>query len=108
MFILSDIHLDSDKQKAFSKMLGDGAYFNSYSSSQRGLAVLLKKSLQAKNVQFKNRIHGNFSKLTFKVKEFSVLIKCVYAQNEDMPKGESENLSSKLFKSVFNDENEEE
>ena len=108
VFILSDIRLDSDKQRAFSKMWGEGAYFNSYSSSQRGLAVLFKDSLPVKDIHFENIIDGNFSKLTFKVKEFSILIKCLYAPNEDMPKGESENLSSKLFKSVFNDENEEE
>ena len=31
-----------------------------------------------------------------------------YALNEDTPKGENENLSNKLLKSVFQDENEEE
>ena len=78
-------------------MWGEGAYFNSYSNSQRGLAVLFKDSLPVKNIQFQNIIDGNFSKLTFKVKGFSVLIKCVYAPNEDMPKGENEHPSSNFF-----------
>ena len=68
---------------------------------------MFKDSLPAKDIQFENVIEGNFSKLTFKVKDLLILIKCLYAPNEDMPKGETENLSSKLFKSVFNDENEE-
>ena len=35
------------------------------------------------------------------------MVKCLYAPNEDMSRGEVKNLSSKFFKSVFNDENEE-
>ena len=34
-------------------------------------------------------------------------MKCLYAPNEDMSKGEVDNLSSKFFKSMFNDETEE-
>ena len=68
---------------------------------------MFKDSLPAKEIKFENIIEGNFSKLTFKVKDFSVLIKCLYAPNEDMSKGGDDNLSNKFFKSVFNDENEE-
>ena len=70
VFILSDIRLDSDNQRAFKKLWGKGAYFNSFSSSQRGLAVLIKDSLPAKEVKFENIIEGNYSKLTFKVFQY--------------------------------------
>ena len=106
VFILCDIRLDSDNQRAFGKIWGEGAYFNSFSSSQRGLAVLIKDSLPAKEIKVENIIEGNYSRLTFKVKDFSVLVKCIYAPNEDMTRGNVDNKSSSFFKTVFNDEND--
>lgn len=106
VFILCDTRLDSDSQRAFSKILGEGAYFNSFSSSQRGLTILIKDSLPAKEVKIENIVKGNYSRLTFKVKDFTILIKCIYAPNVDMTRGDVDNTSSTFFKTVFNDEND--
>ena len=35
------------------------------------------------------------------------MIKCIYAPNEDMTKGDVDKLSSNFFKTVFNDENDD-
>ena len=105
MFILCYTRLDSDSQRAFGKTWGEGAYFNSFSSSQRGLAILIKNSLPTREIKVKNIVKGNYSRLTFKVKDFSVLVKCIYARNEDMTRGDVDNKSSTFFKTVFNNEN---
>ena len=51
VFVLSDTRLNSDSQRVFGKLWGEGAYFNSFSSSQRGLTILLKDSLPAREVK---------------------------------------------------------
>ena len=63
VFVLSDTRLDSDSQRAFAKLWGEGAYFNSFSSSQRGLTVLIKDSLPAREIKFENIIKGNYSRV---------------------------------------------
>ena len=107
VFILSDTGLNSDSQRVFGKLWGEGAYFNSFSSSQRGLTILLKDSLPAREVKINNIIKGNYTRLTFKVKDLNVLVKCIYAPNEDMTKNEVDNNSNTFFKTVFNDEDDD-
>merc|ERR1712121_302273 len=59
-------------------------YFNSFSSNQRGLMVLLKDSMPAKNVKMENILLGDYSWLTLSLGDTKVLIKCCYAPNDDM------------------------
>ena len=65
-------------------------YFNSFSSNQRGLVVLLKDSLPAKNIKIENIIQGDYMRLSFAINETKILIKCCYAPNEDMTPLDSE------------------
>ena len=90
-FILCDTRLDSDSQRVFAKLWGEQSYFNSYSTSQRGLAILIKDSLPVKDVKIENIIKGNYTKLTFKIRDQNVLIKSIYAPNDDMTNGEVDN-----------------
>ena len=46
--------------------------------------MLVKNDTPIKDVNFENIIKGNFSKLSFKIKEKSVLVKCIYAPNKDL------------------------
>ena len=80
--------------------MGGLIYFNSFGSNQRGLVVLLKDSLPAKNVKIENILKGDYTRLTFVVNSTKILIKCCYAPNEDMTciESESENYSNKVFK----------
>ena len=68
-FILSDTRLGSDSERVFGKLWGEQSYFNSFSTSQRGLAILIKDSLPVKDMQIENIIKGNYTKLTFKIRE---------------------------------------
>ena len=84
VFVLCDTRLGSASQRGFAKLWGEKAYFNSFSTSQRGLAVLIKDSLPVTDVKIENVIKGNYTKLTFKLKDQNILVKCIYAPNEDM------------------------
>ena len=67
VFILCDTCLNCDSQRVFGKLWGEGAYFNSFSSSQIGLTILFRDSLPAREVKVDNIIKGNYSRITFKV-----------------------------------------
>ena len=86
--------------------MGGGIYFNSYISSQRGLAILLKDSLPAKDIIIENVLEGDYTRLTFTVKAQIVLVKCIYAPNKDMTTNEKDNYSNTFFKKVFDDSND--
>ena len=64
-------------------MWGGMAYFNSYCSCKRGIVVLIKNDTPITDVEFENVIPGNFSKLSFRANNETVLIKCIYAPNDD-------------------------
>ena len=104
-FILCDTRFEEVHEKEFEKLWDGPIFFNSFSSNQRGLAVLLKESLPAKDIKIENIISGDYTWLTFVMQNTKILIKCCYAPNEDMTtlESESENYSDKYFKTVFDD-----
>ena len=106
-FILCDTRLGSDSQRFFAKLGGEQSHFNSYSTSQRGLAILIKDSLPVKDVKVENIIKGNYTKLTFKVTDQNLLIKCIYAPNDNMTNSDVDNESNIFFKTVFDDKDED-
>ena len=88
-------------------MWGGMAYFNSYCSNKRGIAVLIKNDNPISNIEWENVIQGNFSKLSFKVKDETVLVKCIYAPNNDSNPNDDNNKSTKFFKQIMDDTGEE-
>ena len=52
--MLVDTRFESEQEREFEKLRDRPIYFNSFSSNQRGLMVLLKDSLPAKNVKMEN------------------------------------------------------
>ena len=79
IFILCDIRLSLADETAFRKLWGERVFFNSHSSDKRGIAVLVKDDTPISDIKLENILKGNFSKLTFKVKDELVLVKCIYA-----------------------------
>ena len=73
-FVLCNTCLGSDSERVFRKLWGEQAYFNSFSTSQRGLAILIKDCLPAKDVEIENVIKGNYTRCAFKVREQNVLL----------------------------------
>ena len=73
--ILIDSRLGKEEEWEFEKLWDGPIYFNSFSSNQRGLVVLLKDSLPAKNIKIENILEGDYSQLTFVVNSAKILIK---------------------------------
>ena len=105
IFVLIDTRFESEHEQEFEKLWDGPVFYNSYSSNQRGLIVLLKDSFTAKNIEFRNILKGDYSRLTLTMGESKILIKCCYAPNSDMTPldSESENYSDIFFKTIFDD-----
>ena len=50
-FVLVDTRFETEHERELQKLWDGPIYFNSFSSNQRGLMVLLKDSLPAKNIK---------------------------------------------------------
>ena len=82
-FVLCNTRLSLSDETAFKKLWGERVFFNSHSSDKRGIAILVKDDTPIDDIQCENILKGNFSKLTFKVKNEYVLVKCIYAQRHE-------------------------
>ena len=61
VFILCDTRLGSDSQRGFAMHWVGKSYFNSFSTSQRGLAISIRDSLPVTDVKAENIIKGNYT-----------------------------------------------
>ena len=107
IFIIGDTSLGKENEELFRQMWGGTAYFNSSCSNKRGIAVLIKNDTPISNIDWEIVIPGNFSKLSFKVKNKTVLIKCIYAPNDHSNPNDDNNKSNKFFKQIMDDTGEE-
>ena len=84
LFIIVDSRFETEQEIEFRKLWDGPIFFNSHSSVQRGIMVLIKDSFTGKDLEFCNILKGNYSWLMFTMRGFKVLIKCCYAPNSDM------------------------
>ena len=107
-FVLVDTRFETVHEREFEQLWDGPVNFNSFSSNQRGLMVLLKDSLPAKNIKIENVIQGDYTRLSFLINETKILIKCCYAPNKDMTplESESENYLDRFFRTIFDDKND--
>ena len=105
IIILIDTRLGRKDEEAFRKVLGERVFL--HSSSKRGIAVLIKDSAPVTDLESENVIPGNFSKLSMVIKGKKVLLKCIYAPNEDSKPNDPENESTKFFNTIMDDTDEE-
>ena len=95
--------IEQGRGKELEKLWDGQIFFNSYSSNQRGLVILFKNSLPAKDIKINNILNGDYTRLTFTVMAQKILIKCIYAPNDDMTTNKVDNYSNTFFKTVFDD-----
>ena len=110
IFILVDTRFENEQENEFKKLWDGTVFYNSMSTSQRGIMVLIKDSFAGKNLKFCNILKGDYSRLTFTLCGFEVLIKCCYAPNMDMASfdSESQGYSDTFFKKLFDDSKDSE
>ena len=61
-----------------------------------------------KYVQIENVIKGDYTRLSFELKELKILIKCIYSPYDDMNANDNENNNNKFFRKVFEDNYDDE
>ena len=61
IFILVDTRFGPKQERDFEKLSDGPIFFNSFNSNQRGLMVLFRDALPAKNIVIENRIRGDYS-----------------------------------------------
>ena len=54
IFVIVDSRFEAEQEIEFEKLWDGPVFYNSYSSNQRGLIVLLKDSFVVKNLKFSN------------------------------------------------------
>ena len=107
IFVLCDTRRIPADEGPFRKIWRETALFNSHSGDRRGITVLNRDGTCIENIEFQNIIKGNFSKLTFNMKNEYVLVKCIYALNDDINLSGPRNESRVFFQNLFDDTNEE-
>ena len=83
IIVLGDTRLGKSDEEAFRKLWEARVFFNSHSSNKRGIAVLIKDNAPVTDLEWQKVIPGNFSKLSMVIKGKTILLKCIYAPNED-------------------------
>ena len=64
---------------------------------------MFKDSLPAKDIKIKFILDGDYTRLTFTVKAQTILVRCIYAPNNDMTSNDMNNYSNTFWKTVFDD-----
>ena len=103
MFVLVDTRLSEEQETGIARRWTQHCYFNSLASNSRGMAVLMRDTLDVTDIEWQNVIKGNYSRLTFTYNKQRYLIKCIYAPNKDSMEYDENNESNKFFKEVIKD-----
>ena len=85
IFILTDTRLNPVVENAVKAEWGGPAYFSSFNSQSRGVAILLKKNLPINVVNISKDVNGNLLCILLNFDEKNILISGVYGPNQDCP-----------------------
>ena len=85
IFILTDTRLNPKIENAVKAEWGGPAYFSSFNSQKRGVAILLKKNLPINVVNISKDENGNLLCILLNFDEKNILISGVYGPNQDCP-----------------------
>ena len=93
--LLVDTHSSTEVEKCWANEWGYKAYFNSYTSNSRGVAVLLKNSFEFEVLNVLKDNSGNFLILNISYFNMKHSLTVLYGPNEDSPEF-FENISKQL------------
>ena len=85
IYCLQDTHFTEKDQQSVQNLWGGECVFNSFSSSQRGVAILFNKNFEYKILEMKKDQDGNLLGLNIKLEENKITLITVYGPNTDSP-----------------------
>ena len=83
--ILVDTRIDPKNESVVKTEWGGPAFFSSFSSNQRGVAILFDKGVPIKVLKTTKDDNGNFLKLIIEYDSKKILLGGVYGPNQDSP-----------------------
>lgn len=85
IFFLQDTHFVQEDEKMIQTQWGFEAYFSSYRSNARGVAILFKNNFEFKVNDAFSDIYGNSLMLDVNIENKQYLLVNIYGPNEDDP-----------------------
>ena len=85
ILIIYDTRLSKDIENAVKAEWGGQAFFSSYDSQSRGVAIFIKKDLPIKILDKFNDQHGNILAILVEFESRRILLEGVYGPNHDYP-----------------------
>ena len=85
IFVVVDTRIDPKREQKVKEDWGGQAYFSSFSSQSRGIAIFLKKNLPIKITDSKKDNEGNLLQLLIEFNDKKILLSGLYGPNLDSP-----------------------
>ena len=85
IYLLQDTHFSNKIEDRVKREWGYDAYFSSFSSNSRGVAILVKNDIEYKFISITKDINGNYLILRVKIFDKEIVIVNVYGPNADTP-----------------------
>ena len=85
IYLLQDTHFTCGIEDRVKREWGYDAYFSSFSSNSRGVAILINNNIEYKLINVIKDINGNYIILRIKAFENEFVIVKIYGPNDDQP-----------------------
>ena len=82
---LQDTHFTAESEKDIRYQWGFDAYFSSFTSNSRGVAILLNNNFEYKVIQQRRDNSGNMLALSISIDNKMYTLIVIYAPNDDSP-----------------------
>ena len=85
MYCLQDTHFSEKDEQFVKNQWGGECVFSSFSSNQRGVAILFNNNFEYKILQSKKDQNGNLLGLNIKIEDNNITLITLYGPNSDSP-----------------------
>ena len=85
IYCLQDTHFTTKDECSIRNLWEGDCIFNSFSSNQRGVAILINKNFEYKIIKTKNDDHGNLLAIDIEIEHKKITLINLYGPNNDSP-----------------------
>ena len=85
IYCLQDTHFTVKDECSIRNLWGGDCIFNSFSSNQRGVAILINKNFEYKIIKTKNDDHGNLLAIDMEIEHKKITLINLYGPNNNFP-----------------------
>ena len=85
IYLLQDTHFSPELEERVKREWGYDAYFSSFTSNSRGVAILINNNIEYKLINVSRDVNGNVLILCIKAFDKEFVIVNIYGPNDDRP-----------------------